>query len=416
MSNRNTRRRILAMAGLAAGVLAATNVVCAQLPCGYDVTIIQAPETPPFGFPPTIGFGVNELVHVCGYWTVLGPDEHAFVWTPETGLVTLDMPPGTSASTASEIDGNQIVGAFDGSGDGFGTLGFLYNYDTCEFIEIPPPAGTFSNAGAVSLGRVIGTTSVTNRPPFYSKAFLWQEGRMTIIEPTYGPRSSGGELNEASVVVGWMGPTVDSDAHAFLWANSEVSDLGVVPGGYTGVGTSINNLGQITIAGKLVNPDGGLWLKKGFLWSEDRWTDLGALPGYDRTNPSSINDATVIVGTCGKASNPSDARPFIWRDGVIRDLNDLIPPDTGIYLSSARAINQAGQITGNAIVNVDVVAYLLTPLPPPIGDLDGDCAVAILDLLELLASWGPCGTCEADLDRDGIVGVFDLLTLLANWG
>lgn len=244
---------------------------------------------------------------------------------------------------------------------------------------------------------------------------------MTIIEPTYGPRSSGVDLNNMAQpqVVGWMGPTVDSDAHAFLWADCEVSDLGVVPGGYTGVGTSINNLGQIMIAGKLVNPEGGSWLKKGFLWSEDRWTDLGALPGYDRTSPSCINDATVIVGTCGKASNPNDARPFIWRDGVIRDLNDLIPPDTGIYLSAARAINQAGQIAGYAIFNVDVVAYLLTPLTPPLGDLNADCQVGAIDLLILLSGWGPCDDCSkcpADFNGDCAVGASDLLLLLSNWG
>ena len=54
------------------------------------------------------------------------------------------------------------------------------------------------------------------------------------------------------------------------------------------------------------------------------------------------------------------------------------------------------------------------------GDLDGDGAVGILDLLILLADWGPCpdppGDCPADLDSDGAVGILDLLALLANWG
>ena len=55
----------------------------------------------------------------------------------------------------------------------------------------------------------------------------------------------------------------------------------------------------------------------------------------------------------------------------------------------------------------------------PLGDLDGDCTVGILDLLQLLAAWGPCADCEncqADLDGDCTVGILDLLTLLANWG
>jgi hypothetical protein len=56
----------------------------------------------------------------------------------------------------------------------------------------------------------------------------------------------------------------------------------------------------------------------------------------------------------------------------------------------------------------------------PVGDLDGDGVVGILDLLVLLARWGPCpdppAPCPADLDGDGTVGIRDLLILLANWG
>ncbi len=54
------------------------------------------------------------------------------------------------------------------------------------------------------------------------------------------------------------------------------------------------------------------------------------------------------------------------------------------------------------------------------GDLDCNGVVGILDLLALLAAWGPCpdppDPCAADLDGDGMVGILDLLTLLANWG
>jgi len=52
------------------------------------------------------------------------------------------------------------------------------------------------------------------------------------------------------------------------------------------------------------------------------------------------------------------------------------------------------------------------------GDIDGDGVVGVLDFLELLAAWGPCGdcgACPADLDGDCAVGVTDFLILLANW-
>ena len=56
------------------------------------------------------------------------------------------------------------------------------------------------------------------------------------------------------------------------------------------------------------------------------------------------------------------------------------------------------------------------------GDVDGDGVVGIVDLLALLAAWGPCGDCStpracpADFDGDCEVGIEDFLTLLANWG
>jgi V8-like Glu-specific endopeptidase len=51
---------------------------------------------------------------------------------------------------------------------------------------------------------------------------------------------------------------------------------------------------------------------------------------------------------------------------------------------------------------------------PP--DLNGDGVVDGGDLLQLLASWGPCAGCPADLNGDNVVDGGDLLQLLAAWG
>ncbi len=50
------------------------------------------------------------------------------------------------------------------------------------------------------------------------------------------------------------------------------------------------------------------------------------------------------------------------------------------------------------------------------ADLDADGIVGILDLLALLAAWGPNPDHPADFNGDGAVGILDLLELLANWG
>jgi hypothetical protein len=51
-----------------------------------------------------------------------------------------------------------------------------------------------------------------------------------------------------------------------------------------------------------------------------------------------------------------------------------------------------------------------------VGDLDGNNAVDVSDLLTLLAQWGPCEGCDGDLDGNDVVDVEDLLVLLAHWG
>lgn len=50
------------------------------------------------------------------------------------------------------------------------------------------------------------------------------------------------------------------------------------------------------------------------------------------------------------------------------------------------------------------------------ADLNGDGVVNVLDLLDMLAAWGPNPGHVADLNADGTVNVLDLLEMLTAWG
>jgi hypothetical protein len=63
---------------------------------------------------------------------------------------------------------------------------------------------------------------------------------------------------------------------------------------------------------------------------------------------------------------------------------------------------------------VEVVRFTCGTATCP-ADINGDSSVDVLDLLELLASWGQSGV-PADVNGDGIVDVLDLLEVLAAWG
>jgi len=71
----------------------------------------------------------------------------------------------------------------------------------------------------------------------------------------------------------------------------------------------------------------------------------------------------------------------------------------------------------------DICAFSISNDATPVagvlltGDLSriGPACPGEIDLLELLASWGPCAGCTGDLDGSGVVGVPDLLERLAAW-
>ena len=51
------------------------------------------------------------------------------------------------------------------------------------------------------------------------------------------------------------------------------------------------------------------------------------------------------------------------------------------------------------------------------GDINGDGVVNTVDLLLLLAAWGPCAPpCPEDLDFNGVVDIDDLFAVLGAWG
>lgn len=56
--------------------------------------------------------------------------------------------------------------------------------------------------------------------------------------------------------------------------------------------------------------------------------------------------------------------------------------------------------------------------PPCRGDVTGDGAIDVEDVVEVILTWGPCGPgdCAADVDHDDEVDVADLIEVILNWG
>jgi probable HAF family extracellular repeat protein len=91
--------------------------------------------------------------------------------------------------------------------------------------------------------------------------------------------------------------------------------------------------------------------------------DLGALTGESGWSVAfDINNAGQVVGQSDTDRDIEHA--FLYSDGAMRDLNNLIPADSGWKLTRPQAINDNGYIVGQGI-NKDGQdhAFLLKPIP-----------------------------------------------------
>ena len=75
-------------------------------------------------------------------------------------------------------------------------------------------------------------------------------------------------------------------------------------------------------------------------------TDLGNL-GCTST-AYSVNSRGQIAGT-SRLADCHTVHAVLWQNGNIYDLNDLVPPDSGLELFETRQINDEGVIAGNGL-------------------------------------------------------------------
>jgi len=104
--------------------------------------------------------------------------------------------------------------------------------------------------------------------------------------------------------------------------------------------------------------------------------DLGSLGGR-AVEGLAINDAGEIVGDSALYPFGGEVHAFVYLDGPMLDLNNLIDPALGStvgVLHEATGINDRGQIIVNG---GDNRAYLLTPLATPVPE---PCTLALCGL------------------------------------
>jgi len=96
----------------------------------------------------------------------------------------------------------------------------------------------------------------------------------------------------------------------------------------------------------------------------------------------SVNDIGQVVGTT------EDGRGFLYQGGEVVLLDQLLPDDSEfVSITSAKEINEAGQIIGQGVTKSGKNhAYFMAPVPLS-ADLNGDGSVDFFDQAKLSNQW-----------------------------
>jgi probable HAF family extracellular repeat protein len=342
----HARSRLTGLLALALAVCTPPAVTRAS---GPTVTI---EDLGPAGFS-TFGRGVNGTALAAGYGT---DASSMFGFTQAAASAFVPLPVGaTDLQTLAVNDAGVVTGRYIGA-DGFS---HAFRYDTVSnaLTDVPSLAGANnSTTQAINAsGALAGFTTGGVSHGFRQSGAAAAED----IGDLGGGVSSAAGINSSNVVVGmskdaaahFQAVRFDTSLHtlASLGGTSSaangINDSGIVVG-------SSRNASSVTLAAR---------------WTDDATVQsLGTLGGL-MSQANAINSSGDIVGWAMTATN--EVHAFLWQNGTMSDLNDLLSTGSGWVLTAAYALNDHGVIVGDGTFNGEQRAFRLTITPQADADV-----------------------------------------------
>jgi len=263
---------------------------------------------------------------------------------------------GASDTSTIDPNGENFCNLSPTGSDLYVCLGFAWQNG--PLMSLPTLGGNNSyafevnNRGQVAGIAETGTPDPSCTPPQVLdwEAVIWGPRPGEIQQLPLLPGDTVGAataINSQGTAVGTSGPnctSVSSEPHAVLWEKGSVTNLGSLGGLLENIAFGINDQGQVVGFSDLP----GDTTTHAFLWTkENGMQDLGTLPGDINSYAYGINSKGQVVGD---SNGGSYDRAFLWQDGVMVDLNSLIPPNSNLYLLVSNQINDRGEIACMACV------------------------------------------------------------------
>ncbi len=315
------------------------------------------------GFGEAYAHGINERGQVVGDSPAADGNSHAFLWTPNSpaGVMSdLGIPAGSSFSTARDINDAGVIAGY--------TNHSALIWDGQMNVLPPLPGQTASRAFSINNeGDVVGWSGTT----YYTggNAVMWRRQAPPIQLGTVGTKPTVARaVNDSGTIVGMVGIPIVGQAS--YWAGAYPVEIGDLDNNGSDP-RDINNQGQVVGVSHI--RDGQWLLSHPFLHRPTGSVqDLGTM-GCGPNEKSygwatAINNQAQVVGIQGCVNTGTFLGPqtaAVWdSSNGWRDLQNLIPANTGWELAYATGINDRGQIIGYGFLNGDIDRYrsfLLTP-------------------------------------------------------
>ena len=292
------------------------------------------------------GFALNSAGHVVGSSSIADESEtHAFLYDSE-GMTDLGTLGGPFCVAIGINEGGQVIGnslTLDFTFQAFTILqGSLTNLGTL--------GGFSSVAEAINnAGTIVGSSTILDE--LETHAFIYTNGTMVDLGTLGGFYSAAFAVNQSNVVVG-ESTTIAGETHAFVYSGVSLQDLNTLGGTYS-TAFAVNNAGLVLG----VSSTTGDVEYHGFVYSGGGMMDLGTLGGNYST-PMALNNLGQVVGN--SANSNGNARAFLWQNGTMTDLNELLPAGSGWVLENAKFINDSGTIVGTGTTNGVPAWFVLT--------------------------------------------------------
>lgn len=288
---------------------------------------------------------VNEAGDVAGSSNTSWGEPHGFRW--RDGVMTGIHSMGGWGAEAFDISEDGWVVGSGGISAGYAVAMYWFGYD-------PHPVGTLGNRWSQAFA-INNDHVIVGRSPNANgivEAFRWADGAIVGIGGlAEGDYSEAWDLNDAGVIVGEAG-TAGGSVHAVRWQNGVIEDLGTSsPNFESSWARGISEAGTI-VGGTQVANGGSL---HPFVLANGSWDVITEVAGY----ADAVNASGQVVGTYFTSIGE---RAFLYEDGVVTDLNDLLPAGSGWELHAALDINDAGQIVGQGTHDGEGRGFLLTPV------------------------------------------------------